>query len=70
MVVAISAIAFGIIGLLLFFALDDHLSGRAFWDAYHRAQEQDLLYAREHPGFSLEESHRERDKVLRRYHRD
>ena len=48
----------------------DRISGRAFWDAYHRAQKQDLLYAREHPGCSLEEAHRERDKILRRYHRD
>lgn len=41
----------------------------AFLRAYDAAQLRDLEYAAAHPGCSLAEAHRERDRVLRDYGR-
>ena len=41
----------------------------AYWRAYDRAQLLDLKYAREHPGCSYADAHRERDRVMRKYRR-
>ena len=45
-------------------------SADAYHDAYYRAMLKDREYYRTHPGCTLAEAHRERDRVNRRFGRD
>lgn len=63
------SVAIVIAVVALAFWLYDRHSADAYWRAYDKAQLEDLEYARTHPGCTYEEAHRQRDKVMRRFHR-
>ena len=63
----IAMIVLSVLCALAWSAVSDRISGRAFWRAYHRAQAEDKRNYRS--GMTLEEAHRERDRVLRKFHR-
>ena len=46
-----------------------HASDQHFQDAYDQAMMKDLAYSKAHPDCTLEEAHRERARVRRRYGR-
>lgn len=45
------------------------ISDRAFNEAYEEAMQQDMIYAQQHPGCTLEEAHQHRRRVRRIYGR-
>lgn len=48
---------------------DRYFSEEGYVRAHYRAIQEDLEYHRTHPDCSLEEAHRRRDRVNRRYSR-
>lgn len=64
----------GILILVVLLALsalvyEYRLSDRAFYEAYEKAMQKDIAFARSHPGCTLEEAHRNRRRVRRIYGR-
>ena len=45
----------------------DRVGPEAYHEAYDKAMQKDLEYAREHPGCSRDEAHRHRDAVNDRF---
>lgn len=66
-------IVIGVIVLLAAAALAAFIFSRsgsaAYLRAYDKAQLRDLEYARAHPDCSYEDAHRERDRIMKRFHR-
>lgn len=57
-------------GVFLIGVFRSRMSDARFIREYEKAQLEDLRYARKHPGCTLEDTHRNRDRVLRKYGRD
>lgn len=56
-----------ILGIACFAVWAVLIDPHRFSRAYDKAMEKDLKYAREHPGCSWDDAHREREKVYRRH---
>lgn len=54
-------------GFFLMGHIYGHVRERKFIAEYERAQQEDLSYARSHPGCTTEDTHQHRDRILKKY---
>ena len=69
MSVALVILALAVMAAVMLWFFDRYVSEDSYVEAYREASQRDIEFYNSHPGCTLEEAHRNRDRINRRYGR-